>query len=396
MSCSKFYSELKVLKVFLFPLFIGIALIGLSVWARVEGLYFESQDIKGYVAPWYEFLAGKGIRNGLGSNFSNYTPPYLYFLALATRTKPFLDRIIAIKIIGMLFDIYAAIISGIIVFQKYKRVEIGFLAGSVYFALPTVWLNSTVWGQVDGIYSAFILTSLLFFLKDRPQIAMIFFGIAFSFKLQAIFFTPFLLVLFLKGRLKWHSFLIIPITYIFMMLPAAVLGRSWNEMAFIYPMQMRESGDQKIWSRNGQNIFAFLPSSFPTSLSNYFTILAGIIVLAWVYFTYRKCKTNDQSEMLLVSLVCVMIVPSVLPFMHERYFFLAEILSFVLAFYIPRLWLLPVALQAGTFLVYSNFLFPNEVYDETRLYGAVIINLMLLFYLLSYQFGYFRKLQADG
>ena len=386
---------MKNSKALALPLFIGLALILFSIWRRYAGLNFESIDMKEYIEIWYDFLSRKGFHDGLGTSFSNYTPPYLYLLAVATKTKSFLSWIVGIKLIGILFDVYGALITGLLVFKKYKKIEISFLAGSIYFALPTVWLNSSVWGQVDGIYTAFILTSLLFFLMDRPNLALIFFGLAFAFKLQAIFFLPFLLVLFLQGRIKWYNFLWIPITYLFMMLPAAAFGRPWSELTTIYVEQIKQSGIENIWTYNGQNIYAFFPSSLPRALSTYFTILAGILILVWVFFTYRRNKLHDPQQIIFIALVAVMLVPSVLPLMHERYFFLAETISLVLAFYVPSLWLLPFAMQASTYLAYVNFLYPNPVYDNTRLYAAAIINLTLFAYLLYYQFGHFQNLQAD-
>jgi hypothetical protein len=60
------------------------------------------------------------------------------------------------------------------------------------------------------------------------------------------------------------------------------------------------------------------------------------------------------------ALACLALVPFVLPRMHERYFYPAEIFSLVLVFYKPRLWFLPLLFQASGLLVYSNYLFENS------------------------------------
>jgi hypothetical protein len=46
--------------------------------------------------------------------------------------------------------------------------------------------------------------------------------------------------------------------------------------------------------------------------------------------------------------------------MHERYFFLADVLTVVLAFYRPRLWFVPLIVQAASLLSYLPFLFWDE------------------------------------
>jgi len=63
-----------------------------------------------------------------------------------------------------------------------------------------VIINGAAWGQCDAIYTAFCLGSLYFILADRPAWACILFGLALSFKLQAVFFAPVLLLLFLRGK----------------------------------------------------------------------------------------------------------------------------------------------------------------------------------------------------
>ena len=50
--------------------------------------------------------------------------------------------------------------------------------------------------------------------------------------------------------------------------------------------------------------------------------------------------------------------PFLLPGMHERYFFLADVLTVVAAFYLPRrLWFLPLMIQTASLMSYVSFLF---------------------------------------
>ncbi len=51
--------------------------------------------------------------------------------------------------------------------------------------------------------------------------------------------------------------------------------------------------------------------------------------------------------------------PFFMPGMHERYFFLADLLSLVLAFYLPKLWYVPVLVQTSSFLSYLPFMYGN-------------------------------------
>ena len=71
-------------------------------------------------------------------------------------------------------------------------------------------LNSAAWGQCDSIYAAFCLGSLYFLLRGRTWWACVFFGLALSFKLQAIFFLPALLIVLVVNRQRLLALLAVP------------------------------------------------------------------------------------------------------------------------------------------------------------------------------------------
>jgi Gpi18-like mannosyltransferase len=49
--------------------------------------------------------------------------------------------------------------------------------------------------------------------------------------------------------------------------------------------------------------------------------------------------------------------PFLLPRMHERYFYSADVLSILYAFYFPRRWFVPLLVIGSSFLSYLPFLF---------------------------------------
>ena len=120
-----------------------------AVGIRVALFGQISGDYTAFMGPWYQFIDTQGGLAALRFNFANYNPPYLYLLAAAT----------------------------------------------ALFA-PSVVINSGAWAQCDSIYAAFCLGSLYFLLRAKPWWASIFFAIALSFKLQAMFFLPVLLIVF--------------------------------------------------------------------------------------------------------------------------------------------------------------------------------------------------------
>ena len=379
------------MKFFRLPIFffaLGCLLIITSVWARCYWVGFESRDLTLHVLPWYRNFVSKGIRNGLAMDISNYTPSYLYLLALVTKINLRFPEIAGIKAIGWLFDIYGSFIMALIAYRKYTNFASAFLAASLYFALPTVWMNSSLWGQADGIYSALILTSILFLFRDSFFGAVLFFSVSFSFKLQAIFLIPALLVFVLQKKIRWYYLLLIPLIYLILIMPSAYFGRSIHEMLTVYLNQI-SSNDE--WTFNGQNFFALMPSTVPKTYSMGFVLFAGLITLVWICFTFKNSTLKDSTEILLVSLCSVTLIPSLLPYMHERYFFLSEIISLALAINKPKFWFVPIAFQVAAYLVYSNYLFENVSNDYERLIWSTFITFILLGFILWHQMSRSHK-----
>ena len=87
------------------------------------------------------------------------------------------------------------------------------MAYAVVLFLPVVFLNSAVWAQCDSIYTSFCVMSFYFLLRGRGRLSMALYGVAFSFKLQAVFFAPAAVVFFLKGRLKFSDLLFFVLAY---------------------------------------------------------------------------------------------------------------------------------------------------------------------------------------
>ena len=141
-------------------------LILASLILRVIFIPHSNHDMAVYNLFWYQTLFEKGISEALATNFSNYTPLYTYFLALATLTHNFIPPLIAIKLIPICFDVLGAFYVYKIIKLKYPHGNIPYLAAAIYFAAPTVILNSSYWGQADSLYTS-LSACLLIFSADR-------------------------------------------------------------------------------------------------------------------------------------------------------------------------------------------------------------------------------------
>ena len=351
-----------------------LALVGLALIIRVLLLPYTNYDTDGY-SRWYDFIVRNGIRSALGQNFAIYTPPYLYLLSLATLSRGFIPQIIAIKLIPIFFDLVNALLIYKILRLKYRAGNLPVLASAVFLLAPTVIMNSALWGQVDSFYTCFLLASLFFLLEDRPLPAVIAFGLALSIKAQAVFLGPFLLLLALKKRIPWFAFSIIPVTYLAAMLPAVFAGRPLGDVLTVY---LNQAAELTILSHNAPNWYIFVPqSTYPVAMpvGMLITILASVV---WIHLHRKSLSTHETT--LFAALVSLALTPFLLPKMHDRYFYPADVTSIIVAFSAPQIWFIPVCYQVISSLVYSIFLFETD--RSTMLILATQLNTLVIAYLL--------------
>ena len=122
---------------------IFFALLFLGIAARAAFITIESLDMKIYLLPWYDYIVVHGAWSSLGDEFSNYSPPYLYLLALITYSKGFIGKIVAIKLLSILFDFINIFFVIRIVRLKTQNNALSLISGALFFCLPTIILNSS-------------------------------------------------------------------------------------------------------------------------------------------------------------------------------------------------------------------------------------------------------------
>jgi len=324
----------------------GVALRGLALPAI-------SADMRWAYLPWYDVLKTHGMQ-AIGTNFSDYTPPYLYLLWLATLTSNYLPGVAAIKFISIFADIVNTVLVYRIVQLKYPRSSKPLLASALFWTLPTIMMNSSLWGQADAFYALFLLACLYYLLTDRPLLALSAFGAAITIKAQAIFIAPLLAVLFFKKRIAWQYFLAVPLIYILLDAPVFFLGRPLMSIFTIYSSQATifES-----LSKNAPNLYIFL-SAIPYNMGLAAGLAAAALIIGcWIWLNTRPRLDANRNALMLMGLVSVALVPFVLPKMHDRYFYPADIFSLLAAFYVPQLWFVPILYQIISMLAYVVFLF---------------------------------------
>lgn len=314
--------------------------VALAVLLRLALFSYKTFDYHNFVGPWYDHLKQNGFQ-GLGTGFSDYTPPYLYLLWLATYLP--VPKLYAIKSIGLPFDFALALVVLLLVRLKYDRWPVLLAAFAAVLFAPTVFFNSALWGQCDGIYTTFLLASLYCLLKNWAGRALLFFSIAFAFKLQAVFLLPVFFVLWAKGQLPLKYFLLLPAVYVALCLPALLAGRPLSELLTIY---LEQSNAFRRLTLSAPNLYQWLPDN-----SKLFGQAGLIFAVTLALFLCYACLKSDarwgKHLTVRLALASALIVPFTLPYMHERYFYAADCIAIVYGFYFPRRFFVPSFVSIG-------------------------------------------------
>ncbi len=368
---------------------IGLFLLfSLALVLRYLSLPFTNRDLFIHNLPWYETLLGLGIPHALGLKFSNYAPPYTYLLAVMTIFHNYLSPIVSIKLIPVAFDLLSSWFIYKIVRLKYTEGLAPVLASALFLVAPTIIINSAFWGQADSIYTFFLVVCLYYILIDRPVPAMLAFGLAFAFKAQAVFFMPFLAVMAFWKRVSWITFSLIPSVYILAILPVVLLGRPIGDALLIYVSQ---AGTYNQLSMKAPNLYSFMPESWYQPGAAIGTLIAVLALLFWLRHTTGSRPTSNPSWIVLIALTSVALTPFLLPKMHDRYFYPADVFSIILAFYWTGLWFIPIAYQTISLLAYTNF-FYNATLPTIFIAGA--LNTLMVAWLVRKQLNLVQPVEV--
>jgi len=248
--------------------------------------------------------------------------------------------------------------------------------------LPTVILNGAFWGQCDALYGALTLHALACALEGRNRSSLLLLGIAFSFKLQTVFVLPLWGGLWLLRRVRFRELLWFPAAYAATCAPALLLGKPLGDILGVYFGQAAEySGYLNL---NAPNMYALIPhgAEVNTALAARLGILAAFALAAAVLAALLVFRRQADDRALLAAAVVLAIgVPFLLPHMHERYFFLADVLALAWTCAFPRS--APCALlvelaSLGAYVVVLRGKFTLAVSLDGRLFPMLCEALLML------------------
>lgn len=345
---------------------------------------FESADYEVCLKGWYYYFCDNGGLRGLSRQVGNYPIIYQFFIALMTYIP--INELYLYKMISIVFDFILAISVGLLVnhLVGVKAVISSqfCLSYSTVLFLPTVFMNSAVWAQCDVIYTAFVILSIYYLIKDKFNISFFFLGIALAFKIQTIFVLPFILVYYVCTRkFRITKLLISLFSFWIMSLPGFIFGRS---LLSPFKWLVGLTGDDKAMQCGLPNIWNIITVDY--EYFSTYAIIVSIVILgiSLIYILFKKLSFENHTFMLYYLAWSVWTCIMFLPGMHERYSYILCMILLVCLVFTKRISVLIcfIVEQICIISTYMQFLYSNGL--DIRFVSLIYIGLYICFSIMLY------------
>jgi Gpi18-like mannosyltransferase len=349
-------------------------IIGLSLYIRIIFFPVKTGDYTNFLFHWMKYITDNDGILAFKEKFADYTPPYLYILLAGTIAN--INDLVWIKSVSVFFDFVAAATIARIIWLKNPNVwKYAFIS---VLMMPALIINGSWQAQCDVIYASFIMLSFLGILTKKYFRSFAFFALGFIFKLQSVFFVPVFWFLTLTKNIKLRALAIITgfcvAFYGLAILPAYLVGRPlFDTYDPITNLITKDNGLLTIFFNQSRVYKGIVMGGIPNlyqwidnSQYEYFypagIMICLVFVLSLGLMILKQNVKNISNDLIIkISLLTTLAVPYLLPKMHERYMFLADLISIIYGFYFPKKLWVTILLQLISLTVYIRYTITGNV-----------------------------------
>ena len=304
-------------------------ILALAFYAISLCWWTETHDMRDFLLPWFHHVVTYGPVRAFAHPFSNYTPPYLYLLALVSLLHGSIAPMYLIKALSMAGTAFAAYaVSDLVAAMGGPR-----RYALLLFILPSAVINAALLGQCDSFWAGACVFAVAAAIRGSMLRTLIWCGVAISFKLQAIFIAPFIIGALVGRRVPLAKWIVPPLVFVALMTPAWLAGWPAEKLAMIYPAQGASYG----FPGSLANPWIFATIYAPDAARHFYWLGYAAAAAASLGIGLLAASTVERPRaMLFLALLSALALPFLLPTMHERYFYLADLLSLTAAISYPR------------------------------------------------------------
>jgi Gpi18-like mannosyltransferase len=348
------------------------AIASLGLYLHSIFWWTEPRDMGLFLQPWFDHIVRYGPVGAFAHPFSNYTPPYLYLLAFASLFHAQLGTMYIIKLLSV----------GTMAFAAYAVARLIRTCGGkpylalLLFVLPSTVINSALLAQCDALWAGACVLAVSWMIRGRSVPALAWCGVAFAFKAQAAFIAPFIAGALIGRRPPLWQWTIPALVFVALMIPAVIAGWPAWQIAMVYPGQAGWFD----WPGRLANPWMFATVFAPDGAEHFYWLgYAAAVASSVVIASLASSSTQKPRAMLLLALLSALALPYFLPKMLERYFFLADLLSIVLAVCWPARSTIAIAIavQLASFLSLLSYMY-FYLRPYPTLFGALLSTAALI------------------
>lgn len=322
----------------------GAVRLGLA--ASVEGYACDVHTFQAWA-----MRAGEDLGGFYSSGFfADYPPGYMYVLAAIGKIKALLALsddgpafLLLIKLPAIIADLTLVLLIYRLAASKFGH-PAAMVLSLIYGLNPAVILNSSVWGQVDAVFTLFLILSVYCLSHSRLLAAAALFAVALLIKPQALIFTPLFLataldrLLLRPERGGGKEVLAAMVTGMAVFIAGIIPFALHQGPLWIFSHYRATLTSYPFASVNAYNLFAlsganFLSESAPWLIFHYRSWGTFFIVIATLCAFRIYFAGSHENRLYLMGLFLVAAVFIFSSRMHERYLFPALIFALLAALY---------------------------------------------------------------
>lgn len=304
---------------------VQLAAIGaLAVYLHSLMWWTEPRDMALFQRPWFEHIVHYGPIGAFAHPFSNYTPAYLYLLALASLLHGSMEAMYAVKLLSVAGTAFAAFA----VADLVKATGGDRRWAVLLFILPSVVINSALLAQCDALWAGACVFAVAAMVRGRTVASLAWCGAAIAFKAQAVFVAPFILGALIGRRTPGWQWAVPALVFVAIMLPAWLAGWPAWDLAMVYPSQPSWIPFPGRLANPWMFVTVFAPATGPRF---YWIGFAAAAAASAGVAALTATSVKNRKAMMVLALLSSLALPFFFPKMLERYFFLADLLSLALA-----------------------------------------------------------------